>query len=679
MSRVRRPVLFSLLALALGAAGAAATPVSQLAALHRDGQTFLTWKALPGTGWRYRIYSSDQPIRDAFSMENALVEGEVGDSTWCDQRLYRITGVPHAFRIDEDRPPLATDRGLFVVTPGWDREMYYAVSARRPGGYEDFLFIEGQSSLAAPVGETVATPQPVFQRTVTGSYGIVADVYTMWTTHESTPMFDAMSSTPSLPYDCAVVKGQGRQPLVVRGHGRGGHFLVSLAGISSGNWVLSVDDYLPNPDVATFYFGYHEGYNPNGADNPPPMSGYVHPYTYSRVLFLMDWVESRFTVDTDRVYAVGSSMGGSMALFLALHDPERFAAAWSEVPKVDLSDFGDATLSPAAFAPLWGEASVNLPTDGGLGVYQRLSGPWLASTDPARCFPPVYVLSGRNDEVMGWAEKVRLYDAFASSRRGGFFFWDERTHAGNGAWDPSRTPWILQRYRRNLSYPAFSDGNLNSDAGDGSPGSGAAVGTINGHYDWDPELVDRPDLWAVTLRLRDLATTTGTRAAPPTAFTTVTPRRLQQFVVEPGRTYLWDVKRLSDGAMNQWGTATADALGLLSIPGVMVHKDGSWLRVRADAAVGVALAPAPGGPLSLQLDRAPVVGRAQLAIRWPGAGESRVTLLDVSGRALRTLHRGPASGTGRVAIDAATLAPGVYFALAEQDGTRASLRFVVLR
>jgi hypothetical protein len=260
MSHVRRPVVCCLLALALSASSASAVPVSGLTAVHRDGQTFLTWKTPPGTGWRYRVYSSDQPILDAFSLENTLIEGEVGDSTWCDRRLYQLTGVPYAYRIDEDLPVLASDRGLFVVTPQWDRAYYYAVSA--PGGYEDFLFVSGQSSLAIPVVETVARPQPVLQRTVTGWFGIVADVYTLWTTNAATPLFDAMSSTAGLPYDCAIVKGQGVQPLVLRGHGRGGNFLVSLAGITPGNWVLSVDDYLPNPDVATFYFGYHEGYDP---------------------------------------------------------------------------------------------------------------------------------------------------------------------------------------------------------------------------------------------------------------------------------------------------------------------------------------------------------------------------------------------------------------------------------
>lgn len=679
MSHVRRPVVFCLLALALCASPAFAAPVSGLTAVHRDGQTFLTWKTPPGTGWRYRVYSSDQPILDAFSLENTLIEGEVGDSTWCDRRLFQLTGVPYAYRIDEDLPVLTSDRGLFVVTPQWDRAYYYAVSAFRPGGYEDFLFVSGQSSLAAPVVETVARPQPVLQRTITGWFGIVADVYTLWTTNASTPLFEAMSSTASLPYDCAIVKGQGAQPLVLRGHGRGGNFLVSLAGITPGNWVLSVDDYLPNPDVATFYFGYHEAYDPTGPNNAPPTSGYVRPYTHSRLLFLLDWAEERFPVDRNRVYAVGSSMGGSMALFLALHDPERFAAAWAEVPKADLSDFGDAALSPAAFAPLWGETSLNLPTDGGVGVYQRLSGPWLAAHDPARCIPPLYVFSGRNDDVMGWAEKVHLMRAFAGSRRGGTFFWDERTHMGPGAWDPARTPALLARFRRDRSFPAFTGGSLDSDPGDGPVASGDPIGTVNGHYDWDPEVVDRADLWAVALRLRDLATTGGTWSAPATATVTVTPRRLQQFVVEPGRSYLWEVKRLSDGAWVQSGEATAGADGLLSIPGVLVHRDGSWLRVRANATVGVEPAAAAGGALGLSLDRAPVVGRTRLAIRWPGAGESRVSLHDVSGRRLRELHRGAASGTTRLTLDGATLPPGVYFARAEQGGATGSLRFVVLR
>src|SRR4051812_37009033 len=69
--------LLPLLLLLVDASRAAATTVTGLAALHHDGQTFLTWTCPAGTGWTYRVYASSQNIRRTSDLGSATAWGSV--------------------------------------------------------------------------------------------------------------------------------------------------------------------------------------------------------------------------------------------------------------------------------------------------------------------------------------------------------------------------------------------------------------------------------------------------------------------------------------------------------------------------------------------------------------------------------------------------------------------------
>jgi hypothetical protein len=93
----------------------------------------------------------------------------------------------------------------------------------------------------------------------------------------------------------------------------------------------------------------------------------------------------------------------------------------------------------------------------------------------------------------------------------------------------------------------------------------------------------------------------------------------------------------------------------------------------------------PGGPrVSLRLLRSPAVGRAEL--RVVAAADLRVRIVDLAGRPLRTLWSGAAPSGGEFPLtwDGATddgerAPPGMYVALVESDGRRASVRIPFLR
>jgi hypothetical protein len=328
---------------------------------------------------------------------------------------------------------------------------------------------------------------------------------------------------------------------------------------------------------------------------------------------------------------------------------------------------------------MWGDpATTDLATPEGIGVYQRLKMAWLAGHPRGRDLVPMVTLSGRNDNTVGWAEKVPFYAAMEANRQGGTFYWDERTHIGPGEWDPMYDLSELRRYRRAQSFPALSRCSLDDDPGDGDPTHGDLVGQINAFVVWDTSLADYPDRWEVKLSLRDLQLTSSTRLAPATATVDVTPRRLQSFQVTPMATYAWSVRRLADNTPVASGVVTADSLGIVTVPAVTVLREGVLLRINVPGAADVQ-APASAAGLTLGFSRVPAYGRVELVAGWPRAGDARIELFDAGGRRAGVPFAGPvAAGVQRIPLDTRSLRSGLYFARASEAGAHATTRVLVL-
>src|SRR5258705_11626339 len=241
-----------------------------------------------------------------------------------------------------------------------------------------------------------------------------------------------------------------------------------------------------------------------------------------------------FPVDPARVYAFGHSMGGSFGVFLALTAGDRVAAVGPTVAKVDLSDFRLSDLYPALFEPMWGSAVLDLPTDQGINVYERLRAASLAALPTTREVAPIISFSGRADEIVGWPEKIPFYAAMEANYHGGRYFWDQRAHSGPGGMDLEGALTELYRFRRDRSWPAFSHASCNDDPGTGDPATGDSIGSINGCVDWDDTIVDLADRWEVLIKPPAITTLSGVRPAPSFLTVDVTPKRLQKFIVHPG-------------------------------------------------------------------------------------------------------------------------------------------------
>jgi hypothetical protein len=683
------------LGLALPSVPALATQITALGAIHHDGQTFLTWTSPAGTGWTYRVYRSASPIQTSLDLATADSGGAVGDSTWCDRRLSLLSGTTYGFTIDSLATPLDPTKGLFVWTPATAGNYYYAVTCQESLGTEDLTISPGGNSLSVPVAETPALPRPVFQRSLTVWGTCQTHVYTMWATNRSTPLFPAMYHRPSKPFDCAVHDG-GPGPyhaLMFHAHVRGGNFYPGCLGSDMpGEWVLNMDDVTRNSDLSTFWFGYQQDYDPESDANLPPTSGVVMDYTARRVIFTLEWARRTFPIDTTRIYAMGNSMGAIGAVFIAMWRPDLMAAVMAALPVFDFSYENDPN-PDASFNVggavriscdrLWGPVPVGLTLENGTPLYQRLNAGALACSLETRFVPPIFAFNGRNDFVVGWGEKIPFYNTMRDHRGGGTFFWDPRDHGDSeiSTWIPMQNYQYLYRFRSNLSFPALTHCSADMNPGNGLASDGDSIGTINGFVEWDTALVDKPQIWQVRLTIRDLTARWGTVPGPDSLTVDVTPRRLQQFVVDRATGYYWVVTRTSDRARVQSGYAQPDALGLLTIPGVKVYRLGSTLEIAPESNVDVEpeTGRAPQSRPGIERLACPVRGAALFSVTWPRAGEGSVEVVDLGGRRVRSLLRGTVvAGRAPVRLDPTGLPSGVYFIVAREGSGTAVRRIALL-
>src|SRR5262249_49878534 len=150
---------------------------------------------------------------------------------------------------------------------------------------------------------------------------------------------------------------------------------------------------------------------------------------------------------------------------------------------------------------------------------------------------------------IGWAQAVEFYQALRDTRRPFLFKWGQGGHGErsvmpkNLAEDP--LPLDL---RTDLSLPAFTNGSLDSDPGDGNPLIGDPAGTINGYLYWETAtIVDDPEAWEMTVAL-------VSRAPQPSCTVDITPRRVQNFKPNPGDCVAWSNTDLATDTVIQSGT-----------------------------------------------------------------------------------------------------------------------------
>ena len=349
---------------------------------------------------------------------------------------------------------------------------------------------------------------------------------------------------------------------------------IGLHGFGGSPGTVGRENYFgiaPHDANNTWWTGYNEwlpdGDRTNGS-NPN--------YTQRRVMHLLSYLLENCPglpaevgacpgADPDRVVVSGQSMGGTGSLFLAINYGRHFTEI---LPRI-----GGTTphfLSPgqqAGLSSYWGSKEVGLPgNDKGTNIWDLYDASRAALNNKDFRNLHFSTISGKNDPVISFDAMVRespvtgisFLSALQQEGVGHLSAWDQRAHTGQDS--PLSADWwnelaldATSFLRRDLAFPAFSNGSADDDAGkpNGAGGyTGTLRGTINRYLRWDsPNIIDTRDQLSIPVKV-DIDTT-GTPPDPGyppkgnyyygqlpiTADVTV--RRIQQFQMLPGEAINW--------------------------------------------------------------------------------------------------------------------------------------------
>ena len=526
--------------------------VTGINVVHRNGQTFITWRDVEegerGARYRYSLYRAAAPI-DQKTLSNATLvyRGVVNNSA----KLFGSDFWPRD-RLDPTKPtvplseggsPLPLWTGLAVYTAKADGKAFYAIVATNEDGKALTEVVPGKSATVTEVTERVAPIQPikiydskqratyVAQTSVSGTKGLPlmlrlhgsqaqgggasdwGDYYTYFGT-------EAMGYRDGLPSVFSVEE---------RRHQTG-----SVLELRPRDAILHPNGKEP---METYWFGYLSA--PQWASH---RNLRAYPFTENRLLWLVNWSINQYGADPDRVYVTGQSMGGWGATTFGLRHPELFAATYPTLPR---------TRQRALAGLVDGAVRSALMPDGKTDYFERMDMVKFV-TQTRTDLPFIGWATGRRDDFSTWKEQVDMARALTASRQAFAFAWNEADHSDEGA----RPIELIYKYygpdkiSRKASYPAFTNSSIDNKLGDGNPQDGDKQGGINLGFTWT-SVGDTPDAW--TVRLANELTKAGMTVD-------ITPRRTKAFRPAPGETVRWTTStgRSGEVRVDTWGLVTVE-------------------------------------------------------------------------------------------------------------------------
>ncbi len=521
---------------------AADVSVTNIKTLHRDGQTFVTWKdALEGEAgadYRYDLYVSDRPITQASLADlkpaiHGLVNNsgkEYGYHMAAKRRL--DASLPMA-SIESGGKPLPQWTGLAVRTVEKEGDRYYAVVASDLEGKPVSKVTPGQSATTVAVSEKPAPIQPVKtgDSRERGRYANVVQV----TGKQNLPLLvqlhasSARGGPGSSHGDYYLFWGR---PEWGYRDGLPWQFAVEerkFGQMQDRRLMLSARETIAQPDGdgarETYWFGYY--CVPQWANHEEPRA---YNFTERRMLWLIDWVRGSYHADPNRIYAEGGSMGAWGTTTFALRHPDVFAAVYPNRPRTKQRGL-------PSMAKVDRDAPI-LMSDGKTDYYDRMNMVKFVSQHPED-LSFIGWCCGRHDGFATFKEQIEMVEALTAAHHGFAFAWNDGDHSsGSTAMSEVMRWYPPEKFARNQSYPAFGNSSIDQDLGSGeveveesgrtksvlNEGNGALTGGINLGFVWN-DVIDENEKWSVTL---------SNELAQAAMSVDVTPRRCQNFKPRSG-------------------------------------------------------------------------------------------------------------------------------------------------
>ena len=574
---------------------------TDLTAIHRDGQTFVTWVET-GPNHEYHVYRSDSPITaatlaqatrvtDAWGALSATTSNNVHGS-WSRCRNASLC-IPQNFVIENNGQPLDDDTGLFVYTTqtGEEGATYYAVTSV-VGGVEVTTSV---LSISEAIIESVDQPTDV----LTFSNGDDIRIYTQFMDYlDWNPSFNGYAYNYGVVLPDNYNPGQS-YPLLLEPHAFGETMLTIERPedeLKFDGWdIIQIHPHDPGSQeggaVHSWWYGYAADHDYNTQGNIPS-AGRIENFTEQRLMRAIDFVVDSplYNVDEDLIHAFGHSMGASGSLALGMRYPSVISGIYASQP---MTDYAASPLFQDEFVQLWGTQQSALsifnsgPRSEDISIYGSPLAPvsvweWMDHQQQlidrrGDEFAYLMYSHGKPDETINFETQGQpTIQAFTAANAGFSARFNEQTHSFSsfnsvvtslfGLGSASDFPW---KYPLDLSYPAIQNA---SGSGPLFPTTDiATVDSYNLDFEWQTphtvdfsgEIVDLPDNYEITLR--------STRGSSQTA--DITPRRTQQFSVNAGQSCRWTATDLNSGQLIAAGDIEVDIDSLATVVGVPIVTD----------------------------------------------------------------------------------------------------------
>ncbi|MEM7258897.1 MAG: Ig-like domain-containing protein, partial [Pseudomonadota bacterium] len=575
-----------------------------LTAVHRNGQTFLTWDETGPTD-EYHVYRSETLITPAALAQATRVTDDWGplpantsDNVHSPRPncINAAVCVPENFVIEDNGTPLADDTGLFVYTTqsGEAGPTYYAVTSV-VGGVENT-----NSVLSFSTAVVEAVDDPVDVLTFTNGDDIY--IYTQFMDYlDWNPTFNGYAYNYGVVLPDSYNQGQS-YPLLIEPHAYGESMITVSrpeADLKFDGWdVIQIHPHDPGASenaIHSWWYGYAADHNYN-TDGNTPTAGKIENFTEQRVMRAIDSViaDASYNVDEDLIHAYGNSMGASGSLAWGMRFPSVLSGIYASQP---MTDYASSPTFKSEFVQLWGSEQSALkiensgPRSGDISFYGSVvqidAWDWMNHQQQlverrGDEFAYLMFSHGKADDVIEWDSQGQpMIEAVSNANIGFSARLNEQGHSWSsfnavvtslfGLGSSSDYPW---KYPLDLSFPAIQNA---SGSGPLEPTDTLAiVDSYNMNIEWaTPQtpfgdlIVDLPDQYEITLRSTDAAQTAD-----------ITPRRTQRFSVDSGDTCDWSATDAATDATLGSGTVTADVDSLVTVPDVAIQTgDGTRLVI----------------------------------------------------------------------------------------------------
>ena len=607
--------------------------VAGVQAVHRAGQTFITWDEIDDPvrvndiAWgqfrrilgdldkarrvRYCVYRSDKPITartlhqasriatvaplSCWNVHGRSVDEAIDDALANQYVLDWHQWNPFASAATDGKwgvrcrmkrlviasggKPLPRGTGLYVHTPGKPGRAYYAVVASVDGveNTRDLSAactagpLEEVEGIGEPVLQAPFAPKPYFNYRETRYH------YVRW-------VAPPLCNLPSRYYNWGVAVPDAhaeKMPLELSLHRDGRSYFRTQYRVELDSLVLSPHD----APIKTWWYGHHESLGTLKSFR----QGIVQPYTERRLLAFLDWAATKWPADRRRTLVTGCAggAGGSGPIHLGVRHPNVFSLVLSGYGIPDyagevafLTRAKKAGTLPRQLEAIWGRPQWAIKTDTGRSAWDELNATRAVRELAPGVHLPLITITGR-----GMSKPTR--DFFVAMLESGQPVMGRFGVYGGGTLLPvSRTgTWtgmIRQDVRADQAIPAFRGPEADSLWQPPKEPSGNLVvsdgvqwywGVIGTDWRWrTDDLVDEPARFEITLLWAGRA-----QQRRPTA--TVTLRRFRKLRLRAGHEYTCEV-RSTDGAELATTKARLSAGRTLTLRGVPIPREGARLIVR---------------------------------------------------------------------------------------------------